>query len=84
MEQDVTNLRQMLTELEAQRGRAQAELLRLDAAIDALRNVNHLGRLVPMRRRKPVRTLSIAARSKIAAAQRARWAKLRTQQKRAT
>jgi hypothetical protein len=76
----VTNLRQTLKELAAQRSRVRQELLRLDAAIDALRNVNHFGRLVTTRRR-PIRRLSVAARSRIAAAQRARWAKYKAQQK---
>lgn len=78
-EQDVTNLRQTLKELEARRNRVRQELLRVDAAIDALRNLNHFGRLV--KRRKPIRTLSVAARSRIAAAQRARWARWKAQQK---
>lgn len=82
----MANLRQMLKELEAERNRMQLQLRRLDAAIEALRNVDHTGRLREprvRRSRNARRKLSAAARSRIAAAQRARWAKLRAQQKKA-
>lgn len=82
----MTNLQQMLKELEAERNRVQQRLLRLDAAIEALRNVDHTGTLMESRVRRPRnvrRKLSVAARSRIAAAQRARWAKLRAQRKKA-
>src|SRR5579864_4407845 len=83
---EVAHLQQMLKELEAERNRMQQQLRRLDAAIEALRNVNHTGRLAGPTIRRPRnmrRKLSVAARSRIAAAQRARWAKLRAQQKKA-
>ncbi len=83
---DMANLQQMLKELDAEHNRMQQQLRRLEAAIEALRNVNHTGRLAGptvRRSRNARRKLSAAARSRIAAAQRARWAKLRAQQKKA-
>ncbi len=82
----MANLQQMLKELDAERNRVQQRLRRLDAAIEALRNVDHTGKLLESRVRRPRnarRKLSAAARSRIAAAQRARWARLRAQQKKA-
>ena len=82
----MANLQQMLKELDAEHNRMQQQLRRLEAAIEALRNVNHTGRLAGptvRRSRNARRKLSAAARSRIAAAQRARWAKLRAQQKKA-
>ena len=53
---------------------------RLDAAIRALASLDGAGG--PTRRAgSPRRTLSAAARRKIAAAQRARWAKIKAKQK---
>jgi len=51
----------------------EAERDRLDAAITALRGLSGNTSGVPRKRR----TMSAAARRRIAAAQRARWAKLR-------
>lgn len=82
----MANLQQMLKELDVERNRVQQKLRRLEAAIEALRNVDHTGRLMESRVRRPPnarRKLSAAARSRIAAAQRARWAKLRVQRKKA-
>ncbi len=69
-----------LDTLRAARNRAKQELTRLDAGIRALQGVtggNSAGvrRAAPKRRRR----MSAAARRKIAAAQRARWAKVRKQ-----
>ena len=65
----MANLSQAVKQLRKARERAQRELSRIDAALQALGNTN--------RSKRPRRKLSKAARKKIAAAQRARWAKLR-------
>jgi hypothetical protein len=67
----VTNLQRVFKELHKEKKRAQKELGRLEDAISAF------GRLFGKRATKVGRKLSAAARKKIAAAQRARWAKLK-------
>jgi hypothetical protein len=72
-------LSRVLNQLQTHRTRIQQELARLDAAITALRGTSHgLGKI---RASKSRRTMSAAARRKIAKAQRERWAKWRTKQK---
>jgi hypothetical protein len=70
------NLGGIVRELKAPRDRAQRDLERLDAALTALGNLGNgngrSNRVLAVRKRKP---MSAAARKKIAAAQRARWAK---------
>lgn len=70
------NLGGMVRELRAQRDRAQREVEQLNAALTALGNLGdgngRSTRGLGTRKRKP---MSAAARRKIAAAQRARWAK---------
>jgi hypothetical protein len=70
------NLGGIVRELQAQRDRAQKEVERLNAALTALGNLGsgnrRSNRVLAARKRKP---MSAAARRKIAAAQRARWAK---------
>jgi hypothetical protein len=79
------SLSQIVTELEAKRSVVQREFNRLDAAISALRNVNGSSafKASPGDSSKPRRTMSAAARKKIAAAQRARWAAFKAKQKKA-
>jgi len=67
----MSNLSQIVNHLEVQRKQAQAELNRLDAAIAALRGIGGKGKLGSG---GPRRVLSVAARKRIAAAQRIRWA----------
>lgn len=76
----MASFEQVISQLEAQRKEAQQQLARLDSAIAALRGINKNGRTT---KRGQTRVLSIAARRKIAAAQRARWARVRQQQKKA-
>ena len=64
---------QVLAELKSERNRAQQELQHLDAAIRVIHRLNGGGR-------KPTRNISAAGRARIAAAQRARWAKVHTAQ----
>jgi hypothetical protein len=66
----MSNLSQIVNHLETQRKQAQAEVERLDAALAALRGLGK-GKSSAGR---PRRVLSVAARRRIAAAQRLRWA----------
>lgn len=78
------SLSAIVGELKQKRAGVQKELDRLSAAIHALGNANATGQ---SRRavlsRVPRRTLSAAARRKIATAQKARWAALKAKQKKA-
>jgi len=79
----MANLADIQNELQSKRKELQQELNRIDAAIRALGGVSNNGA-------KPVpvvagpgmrRELSVGARRRIAAAQRARWAKVRAEKK---
>jgi hypothetical protein len=74
------NLVQVMTTLVKEQKRLQGKLQSVDAAISALRGINGGGRGVTSIGR-PRRHLSAAARKRIAAAQKARWAKFRAQKK---
>ena len=80
----MANLNRALNELRQERNRAEREVERLDAAISVVQGLvgrNHLGGNArpgrTARMGRPHRKMSAAGRRKIAAAQRARWAKLR-------
>ena len=76
----MANFGRVLRNLRQERNDAQREVERLDQAISVLEGLSgdHAGRRRgPGRPRKARRHLSTAARARIAAAQRARWAKLR-------
>lgn len=64
------NLVSVVGQLKKDRDRAAEEVQRLDAALAALNGSNH-------RNRTARKTLSAAGRARIAAAQRARWAKMK-------
>ena len=66
----MTTFKRVMKELHKEKGRIESELRKIDQALSALQK---LGR----REVKKVRKLSAAARRRIAAAQRLRWAKLR-------
>ena len=72
-------------ELQSERSRLENQLQRVDAALSALNSLNGAGRSRGLRRTgvrrslRPQRHFSAAARRRMAAAQRARWAKLRQQ-----
>ena len=70
----MANLAVIIQQLKKERANAQAVVTRLDAALEAL---GHLGSGNSSSR--PRRKMSVAARKRIAAAQRARWAKVRKQ-----
>ena len=73
----MAQLGKILRQLRAQRAGAQAEVDRLDRAIEALSDVERkAGRAAGPGRGGP-RHMSAAARKRIADAQRARWAKIR-------
>jgi hypothetical protein len=74
------NLVQVLTALVKEQKRLQGKLHGVDAAITALRGMNGTGRSNSSIS-QPRRRLSVAARRRIAAAQKARWAKFRAQKK---
>src|SRR5438552_12283082 len=66
----MSNLAGVVQQLQQERSRVAGELQRLDSALAALNGAGP-------GRRTGTRTLSAAARARIAAAQRARWAKVR-------
>jgi hypothetical protein len=68
---DMANLKLVLKQLKQEKKRATKELERLEEAIGSF------GRLVGKTAARTSRKLSAAGRRRIAAAQRARWAKLR-------
>ena len=77
------NLSGIVQQLKTQRDRAQKEVERLNAALMALGNLgSQSGGLGRVRTDKGRKSLSVAARKKIAAAQRARWAKWKAARRR--
>jgi hypothetical protein len=60
-----------------ERTRVQKELTKLDKAITVLKGLSGTNAVTSNGRGHKRRTLSVAARNKIAKAQRARWAKVR-------
>jgi len=74
------NLAKVLAALTKEHKRLQGELQNVDAAITALRGVNGGGRGLSSVARTQ-RRLSVAARKRIANAQKARWARFRAQRK---
>lgn len=82
----MSKFKRLLTDLQAERKRAQVELGRLDDAISAIqglvRRTNTGGNYTTAASPRPRRTLSAAARRRISLAQKARWAKFK-QMKRA-
>jgi len=67
-------LKRVVRDLRREKNRVQSELQRIINALDALQR---LGRRELKREVKRVHRFSLATRKKMAAAQRARWAKLR-------
>lgn len=72
---------QALSQLQSEKERMTGELRRLEQAIGALKGLAKYNGGRPGGLRRP--RLSVAARKRIAAAQRLRWAKVRAQQKKA-
>jgi hypothetical protein len=65
----------VVSQLKKERTNLADEIKHVDAALSVLRRLNGANGA------RPKRTLSVAARRKIAAAQRARWAKVRAAKK---
>jgi len=78
----LANLTGILQELETARGKLQKELSSIDSAIAALQGSNS-NRSAGGTATRPRRFMSVAARRRIAAAQRVRWAKWKAAKKRA-
>jgi hypothetical protein len=76
----MSSMNQVVQQLHAQRRRAEQELEKLNLAIRALTSIDGTAGLSRLTiRRKP--RFSAAARARIAAAQRARWAKIKAAQR---
>ena len=72
------NLDKVVKSLVSEQRSLQSKLSQVESAITALRGMSKNGRSAAAR---PKRVLSVAARRRIAAAQRARWAKYKQQKK---
>ena len=76
----MSSMNHIVQQLQAQRNRAERELEKLNLALKALASIESGGSSAKITfRRKP--RFSAAARARIAAAQRARWAKIKAAQK---
>jgi len=78
------NLTKAVRQLKKERAQAQGQLEQLDAALKVLGSLGTVGRSFGRDRTvtRKRRTMSAAARKRIAAAQRARWAKWKAARKR--
>ncbi len=84
----MTNVTDLISELDRQRAASLQVVKHLEAAIEALRGLNSSDSKVtktptPATGARPKRHMSVAARKRIAAAQRVRWAKWKAEQKKA-
>jgi hypothetical protein len=77
----MTDLSTVVARLRAERERAQKTVEQIDAALAALNGLGYNGSRTYRRKSSGRRTVSAAARTRIAAAQRARWAKWKAAQK---
>jgi hypothetical protein len=75
----MSNLTGALQELRAERSRAQSQLEKLDQAISVIESLNGSG--PSANGTHPSRAISAASRRKMAAAQKARWAKIKKESK---
>jgi hypothetical protein len=73
----MTNLSNALQELREQRKEAQSQLEKLNEAISAIEGLVTKTSSMELKGARPSRTVSAAARRRMARAQRARWAKVR-------
>lgn len=76
----MSDFNQVIASLEGKRKQLQDEMSKLDAALAALRGVYGNARKGSSGA-APKRVMSVAARRRIAAAQRARWARYKAQKK---
>ncbi len=70
------NFNQVLAELRAERDRARKEMQKLDEAIRVIQDLHRGARGGARSGKRTTRRISVAGRARIAAAQRARWAKV--------
>lgn len=81
----MANLTRVVQHLRSEQQRLQKKLQRIEEALSALGSLNHRGPGRPRGSQKVRRRrMSAAGRARIAAAQRARWAKIRQQNKKST
>ena len=80
----MADLDAVLEQLKQERERAEGELKQLEKVIAALSKARARGSRTSFGSGKRKRQLSAAARERIAAAQRARWAKVRAQSRKAS
>lgn len=78
----MANFKRLVKQLQAEKQQLEKQVAQIANAIDVLGSMD--GRRGPARKvgrpaSRPVRHMSLAARRRIAAAQRARWAKLKAQ-----
>ena len=76
----MTEIGAVLGQLKQERARVAAELRQLDQAVQALSKIAGVNRSTG---RRVKRTMSVAARRRIAVAQRARWTKFHASRKKA-
>src|SRR5690242_12795134 len=75
----MANLNDVLQQLRQERKQAQDAVEKLQQAISTIENLNGNSAAATVSGARPRRTMSAAARRRIAQAQRARWAKVRKQ-----
>src|SRR5206468_6414289 len=73
----MANLDNVLQQLREEHGQAQGAVEKLRQAISTIESLNGNSAGTSVNGARPKKTMSAAARSKIALAQRARWAKIR-------
>ena len=74
---NMANLESALRQLREERKQAQVQLEKLDSAITVLEGIGGRNSTAPRRGARPGRTVSPAARRRMARAQKARWARVR-------
>ncbi len=75
----MANLDNALQQLREERGQAELQIKKLDSAISVLEGLVGRNSSRVIRNSRPNRVVSVAARKRMARAQRARWAKVRRQ-----
>ena len=80
----MANFSVLLKQLQVEKGRIEGQLQQLDGAINLIRELSGNSRsAVKSIAARPHRVLSVAARKRIAAAQKLRWAKWKAKQAKA-
>jgi len=79
----MASLTQVVVQLQKEKKSIEAQLSKITGAVEALRSMGRSGAGRTATAAGPRRTMSASARKRIAAAQRARWAKWRAGKKRA-